>query len=48
MHAPVFHQTWNGFEIDPSWDNNQIRQKIIGDFGQASNDSFLCAGNLMR
>ena len=31
MLAPVFLQTWNGFEIDPSWDNNQIRQKIIGD-----------------
>jgi len=31
MPAPVLLQTWNGFEIDPSYDNNQIRQKIIGD-----------------
>ena len=29
--ATVFLQTWNGFEIDPSLDINQIRQKIIGD-----------------
>jgi hypothetical protein len=28
MPAPVFLQ---GFEIDPSEDNNQIRKKIIGD-----------------
>jgi len=27
----MFLQTWNGFEIYPSKDNNQIRQKIIGD-----------------
>ena len=31
MPAPMFLQTWNGFEIYPSKDNNQIRQKIIGD-----------------
>jgi len=30
MPAPVFLQTWNGFEIDPSYENKQIRQKIIG------------------
>jgi len=29
--ATVFLQTWIGFEIDPSYDNNQIRHKIIGD-----------------
>jgi len=27
----VFLYTWNGFQIVPSYDNNQIRQKIIGD-----------------
>jgi len=27
----MFRQTLNGFEIDSSWDNNYIRQKIIGD-----------------
>ena len=40
MHAAMFIQTRNAFEIDPSHDNNHIRQKIIGDFDQASNDSF--------
>jgi len=34
MPAPVLLQTWNGFEINPSEDNNQIRQKIIGDLIQ--------------
>ena len=29
--AMVFLQTQNGFKIDPSQDNNQIRQQIIGD-----------------
>jgi len=29
--ATMFLQTWNGFEIDHSKDNNHIRQKIIGD-----------------
>jgi hypothetical protein len=29
--ALVLLHSWNGFEIDPSEDNNQIRQKIIGD-----------------
>jgi len=24
--ATLFLQTWNGFEIDPLYDNNQIRQ----------------------
>jgi len=41
----MFLQTRNAFEIDPSYDNNHIRKKIIGDFQQASNDSFFCAGN---
>jgi len=27
----MFLQTWNEFEIDPSYDNNHIRKKIIGD-----------------
>jgi len=31
LFATMFLQTWNGFEIDPSWDNNHIRQKIIDD-----------------
>jgi len=31
MPALMFLQTWNGFEIDHSKDNNQIRQKMIGD-----------------
>jgi len=31
MPALVFLQTWNGFEIAPSLDNNQIRHKIAGD-----------------
>ena len=38
--AEMFLHTRNGFEIDPSQDNNHIRQKIIGD-QQASNDSFV-------
>ena len=42
MPAVMFLYTWNGFEIDPSQDNNHIRQKIIGDFNQASNDSLMC------
>ena len=29
--ATVFLHTWNGFEIDLSYDNNKIRQHIIGD-----------------
>ena len=29
--ATVLLQTWNGIEIAPSYDNNQIRHKIIGD-----------------
>jgi len=29
--APMFLQTWNRFEIDLSYDNNQTRQQIIGD-----------------
>jgi len=29
--APMFLHSWNGFEIAPSYDNNQIRQQIIGD-----------------
>jgi len=41
MPATMFLHTWNGFEIDPTYDNNQIRQKIIGDLIKASNDSFL-------
>jgi len=41
----MFLHTRNAFEIDHSYDNNHIRQKIIGDYQQASNDSFLCAAN---
>jgi len=26
VHAPVFLHIWNGFEIAPSWDNNQIKE----------------------
>ena len=40
LPAEMFLHTRNGFEIDPSQDNNHIRQKIIGD-QQASNDSFM-------
>jgi len=29
--ATVFLHTWNEFEIAHSYDNNQIRQQIIGD-----------------
>ena len=29
--ASVLLHTWNGFEIAPSYENNQIRQQIIGD-----------------
>jgi len=43
LPAEMFPQTRNGFEIDPSLDNNHIRQKIIGD-QQVSNDSFMRAG----
>jgi len=43
LPAEMFLQTRNAFEIDLSLDNNHIKQKIIGDFQQASNDSF-CAG----
>jgi len=35
---------WNWSFID----NNHIRQKIIGNSDQASNDSFWCAGNFQR
>jgi len=42
MPVVMFLQTRNAFEIDPSQDNNYIRQKIIDDFDQASNDSLLC------
>ena len=42
LPVEMFLHTRNGFEIDPSQDNNHIRQKIIGDYQQASNDSFLC------
>ena len=40
LPAEMFPHTRNGFEIDPSQDNNHIRQKIIGD-RQALNDSFM-------
>jgi len=40
MHAVMFLPTRNAFEIDPSYDNNHIRQNIISDFDQPSNDSF--------
>jgi len=31
LPAEMSLHTRNGFEIDPPWDNNHIRQKIIGD-----------------
>ena len=40
MPAPVFLQTWNGFEINPPQDNNQIRQKIIGDLVKLQSTRF--------
>ena len=40
LHAKMFPHTRNGFEFDPSQDNNHIGQKIIGD-QQVSNDSFM-------
>jgi len=40
LPAEMFLHTRNGFEIDPSKDNNHIRQKITGDYQQVSNDSF--------
>jgi len=27
----VIRYSWNGFQIIPSYDNNQIKQQIIGD-----------------
>jgi len=36
----VMLYTWNGFEIFPSHDNNQIKQQIIGDLIKLHNDSF--------
>jgi len=42
MPAVMFLPTRKAFEIDPSQDNNNIKQKIIGDFEQASNDSLMC------
>jgi len=42
LPAEMFPHTRHGFEIDPSLDNNHIRQKIIGD-QQVSNDSFMHA-----
>ena len=43
MPAEMFLHARNGFEIDPLQDNNHIRQKIIGDYQQVSNDSFCIA-----
>jgi len=41
MPALVFHQTWNGFEIDPSEDNNQIKfQTTLFDVLAINNVSF--------
>ena len=40
LPAEMFLHSRNGFEFDPSQDNNHIRQKIIDD-QQDSNDSFV-------
>jgi len=45
MHASLFLQTWNGFEINPSKDNNQIRQQIIGHLVKLQTTLFWCAGS---
>jgi len=40
MPATMFLHTWNGFEIDPSLDNNHIRQKIKGDWSKLQTTLF--------
>jgi len=48
MPATLFLHTWNGFKIEPSQDNNHIRQKIIGDWSKLQTNLFWCARNLQR
>jgi len=40
--------TWNGFEIVPFLDNNQIKQQIIGDLIKLQQWLFWCADNFQR
>ena len=40
LPAKMFLQNLNGFEIDPSQNNNQIRQKIIGDWSKLQTTLF--------
>jgi len=48
LPTKMFLHTRNAFEIDPSQDNNHIKQKIIGDYQQTSNDSFCVLAFLQR
>jgi len=41
MPATMFLHNWNGFEIDPSYDNILIRQGIIGERSSFSKQLFL-------
>ena len=47
LPAEMSLHTRNEFEIDPLQNNNHIRQRIIGDYQQVLNDSFLycCQGS---
>jgi len=40
LPATMFLHTGNGFEIDPSYNNNHIRKKIIGDWSKLQTTLF--------
>jgi len=44
----MFLQTRNALEIDPSKDNNHIRQNIIGDFNQSFKRLFIVLATFQR
>jgi len=46
--AEMFLQTRNALEIDPSKDNNHIRQNIIGDFNQSFKRLFIVLATFQR